>query len=699
MSAATITKKVQKILENRLPEILGESYEIRRSQIEMAGEAARTFCGEGILLAEAETGLGKSLAYLVPLLISCEEMGVRAVVSTHTRTLQRQLIEKDYGQAARAAGSGIEAAVLQGRTNYACMRSMGALLEAGMLDGDTEAWLRALFDHPSGELEQIAMDAHADFTLLRDIACPAGESICIGCRLRDDCFLYRARRKALAAQVVLVNHALLFSDLSTDGALLGPYDILVIDEAHHLPEVATQYLALTVSAQSFTGSAQGLHINSYDEAVAYCREMTAQDDAETSGNIDRIWKSILAHIEEAHSASLRFFERLSEFVRGRPPEQNRRSDTNSYAVQMRYSEGSPLFYGADGERETVAANLAACATSIENLLHMVTRNDVLSQSGVPERLRFLCDQVMELKARFDFVTAAGDGEYVYFAESVRDGSVGALHALPIDVSPQLGALLEERCRATLLTSATLAVGNDFSYMMRRLGLAGSAITTSKRYDSPFDMDSQRMIFLAAYMPGPNAAEYLQRAAGTISRVAGAAQKKMLVLCTSKVQLERVYEILSEDETLQGRVLAQREGMSRGVLIERFKEGRGGNVLLGLASFWEGVDFPGEFLEIIVVMKMPFLVPTEPLSQARAERLRERGENPFQEDVLPHAVLRLRQGFGRLIRTSSDRGAVILLDARLKDRTYGPQVLSAVSRRVEFCGDTDDLVAGVKQIFL
>lgn len=699
MDDTVIVRKVQETLESGLPAILGGRYEIRQGQIDMAGEAARTFCGGGILVAEAETGLGKSLAYLVPLLICCAEAGRRAVVSTHTRTLQQQLIDKDYPQAARTAGVAVDAAVLHGRANYACKRAMVKLLEGGGMDGEAESKLRALFDHSGGELEQIALDSNMDPKVLREISCPAGESVCIGCRLREDCFLYRARRRALAAQVVLVNHALLFSDFSTGGALLGPYDILVIDEAHHLPEVATQYLALTVSAQSITGSPQSLHTNTCEEAVAYSREMIARDDPDAADDIERFWKAVLAHVEEAHRGILRFFAKLSEFIRDMPVEPERYGEANSYVGSVRYFEGSPLFYRAEREKDDITANLAACATAIESLLHINERNEILSQSSVADRLRFLHDQVMELHARIDFVTAAGDNDYVFFAERAGGGSVSALHALPIDVSAQLGALLEERCRSTLLTSATLAVGNDFSYILRQLGLEGSLKTRTLRYDSPFDMESQRTIFLAAYMPDPTDDSYLQKAAETIIRIAEVGEKKILVLCTSKLQLERIYGMLSAVREMEGRILAQRESIVRSALMERFKEGRGGKILLGLSSFWEGVDFPGEYLEIIIVMKMPFLVPTEPLSQARSERLRERGENPFWELVLPNAVLRLRQGFGRLIRTSSDRGAVIILDARLKDRAYGEQVLKAVSGSVDYSEHVDDLIAGIRKVFM
>ena len=216
-----------------------------------------------------------------------------------------------------------------------------------------------LFDDADGEIERSAVDQNLPANILRDIACPAGESVCIGCRLREDCFLYRARKRALAAQVVLVNHALLFSDLSTNGALLGPYDILVIDEAHHLPEVATQYLALTVSPKSIKGSAQSLQMNTYDEVVAYVREMIAYEDSEAARAIERLWLSIMSHVEEAYRAAIRFFAQLTEIIRGMPNEKGRLAGANSYTENLRYYEGAPIFYNTENEKENITANLAA----------------------------------------------------------------------------------------------------------------------------------------------------------------------------------------------------------------------------------------------------------------------------------------------------------------------------------------------------
>ncbi|MFH1755247.1 MAG: ATP-dependent DNA helicase [Candidatus Latescibacterota bacterium] len=698
INGTTIAPKVTRSLVDNLPDILGDGYEVRQSQVDMAAQVAQSFCEERILVIEAETGLGKSLAYLVPLLIYCAETNSRAVVSTYTRTLQRQLIEKDYPLAVRTAQVAIEAAVLLGRTNYLCKKSLSGLMNSGELGKRTEDWLRSLFDHDSGEIEHIDMDAEIDSSVLQRIACPAGEADCVGCSLRDECYLYRARSRAMAAQVVLVNHALLFSDLSTNGALLGPFDVLVVDEAHHLPEVATRYLTLSVSPQAIDASPQGLHTNRYDEPVAYARDMTAADDPAAAEQIDASWTAVVSCLEEAHRATLGFFSQVTEAVGNISIGRGRTNDSNYSAGDYRYYEGSPLFYHADSAKENIMVNLDASISALERLLAIISRNEILSQSTVPLMLRFLCNNVMELTAKFDFITSASDSEYVFYAGLNRGGSVSALHAMPIDVSAQLGVLLEERCRSTLLTSATLAVGSDFSYMLSQLGLDSSAKTITGHYTSPFDLNSQRAIFLATYMPNPADRAFVQDAADTIIRIARSNPKNILVLCTAKTQLERLYGALTADGAMAADILAQRQNVSRSVLIDRFKKMSGHKILLGLASFWEGVDFPGEYLEIVVVMKMPFLVPTEPLYQAKVERLRARGENPFQEIVLPDAVLKLRQGFGRLIRTSSDRGAVIILDARLKDRPYGAQVLQAVSDRVDYCDHPDDIVAGIDKVF-
>ncbi|NIM19542.1 MAG: DEAD/DEAH box helicase [Candidatus Latescibacteria bacterium] len=698
-SGQSIEQSVLNALSKGLASALGNDYEPRGGQPEMALDISRGFSEDRILIIEAGTGLGKSLAYLLPILIHCNETGGRAVVSTHTRTLQRQLIEKDFPQAVRATGLDLEAATLLGRQNYACKQAIRRLLEKGGLDGETEEWLRWVFDDDRGELENLLAEIAVDPAIRRGVSCPSGDAACTGCRFRDECHLFRARRRALASQLVFSNHALLFSDLSTSGALLGSYDLLVIDEAHRLPEVATRFLTLSFSPRSIRGSPHSLYTGALEDVVSYARAIVAKEHAEAGEDIDKLWKSFHASLGTTHRAAERLFEQLNDEIQRLLPSRKHSAETSHSNSGLRYFEDSPLLLSVETEIAQVKQGFSRMVSAAEPLSHIVSENPILFEAGAAGGLRALSEAVREAGERFGFIVSGADESYVFYAETSAGGLTTALSASPIDVSPQLGALLEENCRSVLLTSATLAVGGDFTYTLKELGISGSSRTRTSQYNSPFDMGRQRSVFLASFLPEPNAPGYPEKAAVVIGRVAELLPRKMLVLCTSRSQLRQVQKHLSKCSTLSSRVLAQEENASRSELIERFKAGRGARVLLGLASFWEGVDFPGEFLEVVVVVKMPFLVPTEPVSQAKAQKLRESGEDPFWEFILPDAILKLRQGIGRLIRTGSDRGAVIVLDARLRDRTYGDFVLEAVSDRVIHNDCLEDLLEGVRAVFL
>ncbi len=692
-------RTLSKVFSRGLPAVLGSGYEARDGQVEMAVEAARCFEEGKIAVFEAETGLGKSLAYLIPLLVYCKKTGSRAVISTYTRTLQRQLIEKDFPQAKRATGVDIEAATLLGRVNYACKLAIQDILERGGLDAASEGWLRMAYDDDKGEIENISWETAPEPRIRFAVASPPQETVCKGCPLREQCHLLRARKRAFSSQIAFVNHALLFSDLSTNSAILGPYDILVIDEAHHLHDVATDFFSLSFSPGAIKGSPGSLYENTYEEVIAYARDICAAERPESAAEITVLWKQFHASLETVHRAAADLFERLSRAALRFFQEGQSTTARVSPGSCLRYYEGSPFLYGTGGERDSIKEGLTQIVSVMERIVEIVSESPILSESGITGTLRALGDVTREKRDEFDFLLSAVDESYVFYAETTpAHGSVAAVSAAPIDMSAQLGTLLEERCRSTLLTSATLAVGGDFSYVLKQLGLCGSSRTETNQYQSPFDLERQRVVFLASFIPDPGADGYLEQAAETIACLTERISKKTLVLCTSVKQLKRLSDLLSSYSTVNSGILAQEEKTSRNELIEQFKNNRGKKVLLGLASFWEGVDFPGELLEIVFVVKMPFLVPTEPLSQAKAQKLREIGEDPFWDFVLPDAVLKLRQGFGRLIRTGSDRGAVIVLDSRLRDRAYGKYVLEAVSSRVTQCDDMEELVETVRRVF-
>jgi ATP-dependent DNA helicase DinG len=631
---------------------------------------------------------------LIPLLVQCRETGYRAVVSTYTKTLQRQLIEKDFPIARRAAGVDVQAAVLMGRSNYICKRAVQRHLEnpAGLSDA-TCNFLKGIPAETSGELESLAGITEIDAAIKRSIVCPAKESVCSGCRMRDDCILFMARKKALAADIVFVNHALLFSDLGANGALLGPYDSLVLDEAHHLADVATSFLTLALTPDAIRGSRESLYANEDAEWLSYAEAMAIAAKPEHTEEIRTKWKEFHAGLELAHRGVSEFFASLEDRCAGILKNENR-GGGRSYGKRVQFSESSPLFYDTNATADSLKTHLYDLALHADGMV--VWCDGVGGDAGCGETLDNFGLRVREIGERFDFLISALDEDYVFYVAADSDGRITSLSAAPVSVSAQLGGYFQDRSGGIILTSATLAVDGDFAYTLGTLGLSGGSRVDTRIFESPFDLAKQRKVCLATYLPDPRHETFIYQVSESISGLASVpsiANKKMLVLCTSHTQIYLLSRCLKEAHGLEKRILSQRHTADRQELIAAFRRSRN-KILLGLASFWEGVDFPGSQLEIVVIVKTPFLVPDEPIVRARAERMRRQGEDAFTELFLPDAVLKLKQGFGRLIRTGRDRGVVVVLDTRLKEKSYGDWILGALTDDVVECRSVDELLTEV-----
>jgi len=674
---------VVRVFEERVPRVL-DGYELRTSQLEMACAVASSIETDGVSVIEAETGLGKSLAYLVPVILHCNGGNARAVVSTYTKPLQRQLAQKDFAAAASACGVEWSPAVLMGRAAYTCRRGVERVLARGVDDPDREAWLRELLSAPEGDIENRPGAAtFLDARNAADLTCPSNEALCRSCRMRADCHLFAARSAALQSPVVITNHALLFSDAAADGALLGPFDTLVCDEAHHLEGVATSFLTVGVSPRIVRGARESVFTPDLEEVSAYARSrVTAVDEAE-GDELDGAWSALRDAVQDGDGAVQRLFETLSAHAAklGRGGEER----------DVIYAEGAPLLYGSAETVDEVRGHVEAVARRASQMSAIVERNLENGETDVAGSFRMLAERASEASAALEFVAGGRDETYVYFASHNTAGRVTALSASPIDVGAQLAALLD--CASVTLTSATLAVGESFAYTLERNGLAGDDRVETHRYGTPFDLEANRRVIVAHAVPAPASREFTDAAVEVIASVSRLG-RRMLVLATSKRQAAALSRRLARVPDLI--VHTQTEGGARGDLLERFKST--GGVLVGLASFWEGVDLPGELLEVVCVLKLPFLVPTAPVVAARSQRLAAVGEDPFETLFVPDVVLRLRQGMGRLIRTGSDRGAVILLDRRLVTAPYGPTVLDAIADDVVRCNSTGEIAAAVAALF-
>ena len=641
-----------------------KGYESRPGQAKMAERVAEIIEDRRHLVVEAGTGTGKSLAYLVPAAYAAQELGKKAIISTYTIHLQEQLFGKDVPIVQSLVPFEFTAALLKGRQNYLCphrlkkaQQHQGDLFATGQaeqLKGLVE-WARRTKD---GTLSDI--DFQVDAAVWAQVCSEAFACTPRHCGGPTGCFYQMARTKVLDANVVILNHALLFGllagaeeneDSPTEGYLF-PNDFLVLDEAHEVEDVAAKSLGLEVRLGSLRFLLQRLVHPRTKKGV-----LTRVGD----GNAVKSTLGVLGILEGA-------FEEILE------------------------SAG----LGASGQKRVrqplgVKSELGLRLMDIRAQLLKLAED-----AGDGEERNELKDHARRLEASAfglgEFLKMSREG-HAYWVERrlpeegrAHRGEM-SLHASPVEVAERLEELVFRPDCTTIMTSATLDVGRGLEFFAKRVG-AQEAETLL--VESPFDYESQMRVYLPKGMPEPSEGQRFQEALeGWIQRFVGMTKGKAFVLFTSRAMLRKTAEGMAGWFEEQGiRLLVQDKGNSRTRLLKEFKEDRD-SVLFGTDSFWQGVDVPGEALSNVILTRLPFSVPDEPLFEARCERIKEKGGEPFRELQLPEAILKFRQGVGRLIRSREDRGQIAVLDGRILSRTYGKSFLKILPEcPVEILGDED-----------
>ena len=664
-------------------------YEDRHAQRLMAVDVANTFEHGGILLAEAPTGVGKSLAYLLPSVLMALESDRRVVIATCTKSLQDQLFERDLPALLEALEVDVPCARLKGKQNYLCPRALEVLDPEGAEERETAEQLRRwAAAEEAGDLDRFpAADPEAYRRIRGRVA--TDPVACSGptCRRGRECFWVRARRRAGEARILIVNHALLALAGESEG-LLPDHELLVVDEAHRLEGVLLAQLERGVSryrieeglralgvrrgprAGGLLARAQGLMLPLFEEDTRH----------QLRGQIDRLVERVVAARESAE----RFFTAVEP----------RGARHEIYGARERYRSAGELL-GA--ELQALEALLGECAAFATGLSRLAVAVGTLigrrrEERALEEELQSELEQGAAwwnaLGTDIDRLAHAADRDWVYWRTAGGRGV--ELHGAPVAVGEHARRLVLGRPSATVLTSATLAAAGDFRFTAERLGLGESHGMPyhAVSYPSPFPLERQMRAWVA---PADRAAE--ADAIASVVLALAATGRNQLVLFTAHDRLRRVRERLRAQLPADQILLAQEWDGPATRVSERFREHRGA-VLLGVQSLWEGVDFPGEALEILVVAKLPFSVPDDPLVEARGERLLERGLDPFRDDAVPEAVLRFRQGVGRLIRRSDDRGVLVVCDSRLAKASYRKPFLAALPVEPRAAGDPAELAREV-----
>lgn len=675
--------EVTKRLKDTLPQ-----YESREAQDIMIKEVMTALAEDKHLLIEAGTGTGKSLGYLLPAIYQSVRTDQKVMVSTHTINLQDQLRERDIPLLTQVVPFPFKAAIFKGRGHYLCLRKFEHKInkkdfvsprEEALIAGQMIVWLT---QSESGDDEELNLSGRGgDFW--ETVASDTDSCLGRACPWFRKCYYHRAKHEAGIADVVITNHSKLFADVKAGHQLLPAYEHLVIDEAHHLEDVAGKHLGMHMKHFTVAHTLMRLYKDNRNGQLPTLRQMLqssgSEEASEWSGVIDRLYPDLLTVKETWDALSDRLFSLLPE-----------RSDATAGEAGQLVMRLIPSNKPKEWEE------LAALENTMNLTLSEIIRkgdkmlSEMRDQEGQSSSDSLVTDigglfkDLASIREQVRFFMGLNDDNVVYWLEAngnYRNKSL-QLYAVPVDVSSQLKELFFDKKKSIVLTSATLSVDKSFQFMIDNLGLnvaAEEGRLMTSLLPSPFNYREQALLVIPRDFPSVKGsvgdARFVDTLVQSLAEAAVTTRGRMMVLFTSYKMLRQVYDPLKEALASQEiTVLGQGvEGGSRSKLIRRFQDSAA-SVLLGTSSFWEGVDIPGEALTCLAIVRLPFQPPNHPLAQAKSELLQAQKKNPFMKLSVPQAVIRFKQGFGRLVRTGQDRGIVIVYDTRVIESYYGKYFL-------------------------
>ncbi|WP_248925470.1 ATP-dependent DNA helicase DinG [Paenibacillus hamazuiensis] len=687
-----------------------EMYEDREAQVKMQQEVEAALQGKQHLLIEAGTGTGKSLGYLIPALYYGMKQDKKVVVSTHTINLQEQLKERDVPLLHDIFPVPFRAAVLKGRSHYLCLRKfehkMNALdfenaKEDRVTAGQMLVWLG---ETATGDEEELHFGSKGP-QFWHTVASDADSCLNRNCPWFRKCFYHRARYASNNADVIITNHSLLFTDMKAENRILPAYKHLVIDEAHHFEEVASKHLGIELHYFQLVNTLQWLYKDSRSGQLSHLRQRLQKHEGELAAGwvmtIDQIVPKLVQIKEDWDLLTEQLYQLLAA---GSDPSQ---SEMGQPVLRMKKEKLPSIWPTLQGIESNLYLNLNDVSKKLDKMLSEL--KEVQEEYEVQSVVTDLGGSGKELTRHKDalhFFMNMTDDTYVYWLEASPTMKAKSLQlfSVPMDVSPMLKEYFFDAKESVVMTSATLSVDKSFQYTCEQLGLGtednGGKLKTVM-LPSPFNYRQQALVVIPRDFPSlkgmGSEAVFVEKLVDSLSDIAVETNGRMLVLFTSNRMLKATHPGLKDRLTAHGiQVLGQGVDSSNRSKLTRMFQSHPACVLLGTSSFWEGVDIPGEALTCLAIVRLPFQPPNHPLVEAKTEFLKKQNLNPFMKLSVPQAVIRFKQGFGRLVRTAGDKGIVVIYDTRVIDTNYGRYFLySLPGPKIEHM-PTTQLVSRIKQ---
>jgi ATP-dependent DNA helicase DinG len=670
------------------------TFEPRKEQVELSTNVTRSLHHGDILVSEAGTGTGKTFAYLIPATLWSSFHNERILVSTYTKNLEDQIFHRDLRTILSALHIDFTACIIKGRTNYLCQKRWDDMVRIQfhtLGEEEREALLKLVvwqYYTKTGDIsENSGFWLHEHYALWMRLSSDIKDCGMHSCPYFQCCYLAAIRRAAQEANIVVLNHALLFTDLQADQKIIGDYERLVIDEAHNLEKAATDFFGISVTSiqlQSILDRLlkreRGLLATIMDVISLYGEDKSGIKKPQMSNAMDAV--------DAIRDISAELYARISEDF-GRVV----------YKGSMRLKQGEKLTEDIEPYSQALYDRFQTITKLLDSFLG--TASEKLSET-IEKRLfddvSQILEEAVECSANLLAILSCARNDHCYWIESSEKSTYMKFMAAPIDVAPMLRMNLFDVLKSAVLVSATVLVEGEFDYFLNKVGLAGYDRVQMVPLGSSFDYSRQAFSLVPLFISDPQQKGFQVDVADIIRKVVLKTRKGTLVLFTSYRLLNGVYDYLIEPLHQNGiPLLAQGRSGSRYTLAREFREIKN-SVLLGTYSFWEGFDVPGSSLENLIITKLPFPAPNEPIMEARGEFLASRGLNPFDHLLVPEAIIRLRQGFGRLIRSRKDRGIIIILDTRIIRREYGKRFLLSLPTNVSASYYEEDFFESIEQFW-